>query len=252
MLAEERRIQLVEWSRDEGRIDAVKAANKLKVAVETVRRDLDVLQRRGLVRRVHGGAISADRMAHEFTFPERKNRNPIQKQKIANVASQYIPEEGCIFVDGGTTTEYLADYLRSKPKLIVVTSSLTLASMISESSTQVFMLGGRIRSTTLSAVGSRTVAELGTFHAQVSFIGANGINLEAGFTTVDPDEAAVKRVMIQNSSESILLADHSKFGATYSSLFANFKEIDRVVTDVDAQRDHIDQLTKTGIEVVLA
>ena len=83
MLAEERRMQLVEWSKLDGRIDALAAAGKLNVAVETVRRDLDVLQRRGLLRRVHGGAISSDRMSHEFTFPERKNRNPIQKQRIA-------------------------------------------------------------------------------------------------------------------------------------------------------------------------
>jgi len=252
VLAEERRMQLLEWSKLEGRIDALAAAGKLQVAVETVRRDLDVLQRRGLLRRVHGGAIAAGRLSHEFTFPERKSRNPEQKRRIAQIACQYLPEEGCVFIDGGTTTEFMAELLRNRPQLMVVTNSVSLAMMISESSTQVFMLGGRVRATTLSAVGARTVEELGSYRAQIAFLGTNGIDLESGFTTVDPDEAAVKRMMIANSTETILLADNSKFGGRYSALFAGFEEIDRIVTDVDAYPAHVEELTEKGIEVVLA
>jgi len=252
MLAEERRMQLVEWSKLDGRIDALAAAGKLNVAVETVRRDLDVLQRRGLLRRVHGGAIAASRYSHEFTFPERKGRNPEQKLRIAQVAAQYLPEEGCIFVDGGTTTEFLAEALRNKPQLMVVTNSLSLASRIGESTTPVFLLSGRVRSTTLSSVGSKTVEDLLSYKAQIAFLGANGIDLESGFTTVDPDEAAVKKVMIQNATETIVLADNSKFGASYSALFAGFENIDRLVTDVDADPAHVDALSEKGIEVVLS
>ena len=252
MLAEERRMQLVEWSKLDGRIDALAAAGKLNVAVETVRRDLDVLQRRGLLRRVHGGAIAASRFSHEFTFPERKGRNPEQKQHIAQIAAEYLPEEGCIFVDGGTTTEFLGEALRNRPQLMVVTNSLSLASRIGESSTPLFFLSGRIRSTTLSAVGSKTVDDLKSYRAQIAFLGANGIDMDSGFATVDPDEAAVKRMMIQNASETIVLADNSKFGASYSALFASFDEIDRVVTDVDADRAYVDKLSDNGIEVVLA
>lgn len=252
MLAEERRMQLVEWSKLDGRIDALAAAGKLNVAVETVRRDLDVLQRRGLLRRVHGGAIAASRYSHEFTFPERKGRNPNQKLRIAQIASQYLPEEGCIFVDGGTTTEFLAEGLRNKPQLMVVTNSLSLASRIGESSTPVFFLSGRVRATTLSSVGSKTVADLLGYKAQIAFLGGNGIDLESGFTTVDPDEAAVKKVMIQNATETVVLADNSKFGASYSALFAGFENIDRLVTDVDADPAHVEALSEKGIEVVLA
>jgi DeoR family fructose operon transcriptional repressor len=201
---------------------------------------------------VHGGAIAADRFSHEFTFPERKSRNPEQKRKIAQIASQYIPNEGCVFIDGGTTTEFMAEAIRNRPQLMVVTNSLTLASMIGESQTQVFLLGGRIRSTTLSSIGSRTVSELANFKAQIAFLGTNGIDMESGFTTVDPDEAAVKKIMIQNATETVVLADNSKFGSSYSALFANFDEIDRIVTDVDAHPSHVEELTEKGIEVVLA
>ena len=137
MLAEERRIQLAEWSRVEGRIDAISAAERLDVAVETVRRDLEVLQRRGVVRRVHGGAISTERLAREFDFNERKQSNPGPKKEIAKVAAKFIPAAGCVFVDGGSTTEYLAEALKNKPDLLVVTASLTLAAQIARTGTPV-------------------------------------------------------------------------------------------------------------------
>jgi DeoR family fructose operon transcriptional repressor len=135
---------------------------------------------------------------------------------------------------------------------MVVTNSVTLASRIAESTTPVFFLSGRVRPTTLSAVGSKTVEDLRTYKAQIAFLGANGIDLESGFSTVDPDESAVKRKMIKNATETIVLADNSKFGASYSSLFAGFEDIDRLVTDVDADPAHVDALTEKGIEVVLA
>jgi len=94
MLAEERRLLIVGWTRDEGRLDASEAAAKLNVATETVRRDLDVLQRRGILRRVHGGAIAMERFAHEYTIPERQGLNPEAKRLIAETAAQYVPRRG--------------------------------------------------------------------------------------------------------------------------------------------------------------
>lgn len=252
MLAEERRLKLIEWTREDGRLDANLAATRLDVAVETVRRDLDVLQRRGALRRVHGGAIALERISHEYTIPERYNRNPEKKQAVADVAAAYIPDEGCIFVDGGTTTEFLSNHLRDKPKLIVVTNNITLASKLADSSTQVNMLGGRIRPATLSAVGAKTVADLMDFNAVVSFLGVNGIGLDAGATAYDIDEALVKKTMMARSGERILLADSGKFGATYPARFADLKDFDRVVTNVDADPLFIDAFESAGVEVALA
>lgn len=252
MLAEERRMQLAEWSRNEGRIDAIAAAKRLDVAVETVRRDLEVLQRRGVLRRVHGGAISTERLPKEFNFTERKQTNPSTKREIAKMAARFIPEAGCIFVDGGSTTEYLAEALENKPDLLVVTASLTLAAQIARTGTPVSMLGGRVRGTSLSAVGQTAAKELANYHAQVAFLGANGISLEAGFTTADQDEALVKRLMIANSTETILLADNSKFGAAYPAVFARFNEIDRIVTDMNAPQEYLDAFQAAETEAVLA
>jgi len=251
MLAEERRMQLAEWSRIEGRIDAISAAKRLDVAVETVRRDLEVLQKRGLLRRVHGGAISTERLAKEFNFSERKQINPSTKSEIAKMAAKFIPLAGCIFVDGGSTTEYLAGALENKPDLLVVTASLTLAAQIARTGTPVSMLGGRVRGTSLSSVGQTAAKELANYHAQVAFLGANGVSLDAGFTTADQDEAMVKRLMIANSTETVLLADNSKFGAAYPAVFARFNEIDRIVTDMNAPQEYLDAFLAAETEAVL-
>jgi DeoR family transcriptional regulator, fructose operon transcriptional repressor len=252
LLAEERRLLIVDWTRSEGRIDAAAAAGKLDVAVETVRRDLDVLQRRGVLRRVHGGAISLERFAHEPTIGERYRSNPDAKRRIAEAASNYLPSEGCVIIDGGTTTEYMAPFLRNRPNLTVVTNSLSLARAIADSSTHTQILSGKIRPATLSAVGARTVEDLSQINAVVAFVGTNGISNDLAFTAYDTDEAAVKRMMIKNSIERIVLADHSKFGSVFAATFAQAADFDRLVSDVDASSEFIDKFSAAGAEVVLA
>lgn len=252
MLAEERRLLIVDWTRNDGRIDAALAAEKLDVAVETVRRDLDVLQRRGVLRRVHGGAIALERFAHEPTISERHRSNPDAKRRIAEAAANYLPQEGCVIIDGGSTTEYMAPFLRNRPNLTVVTNSLSLARAIADSSTSTQILSGKIRPATLSAVGARTVEDLSQINAVVCFVGVNGISNDLSFTAYDTDEAAVKRTMIRNSIERIALADHSKFGSVFPATFAQATDFDRLVSDVEVSSEPIDALSAAGVEVVLA
>ncbi len=252
MLAEERRLQLVDWTRRDGRVDAGQAARKLRVATETVRRDLDVLERRGVLRRVHGGAIALERFTHEYTITERENLFPEAKRRIAETAARYIPQRGCVFVDGGTTTEMLANHLRSLPHLLVVTNNVLLASKVSDSGTKVHLLGGEVRPATLSTLGPRAIAQLSEWNASVAFIGVNGVSHGLEMTAFDPDESEVKRAMMARSDERILLADHSKFGHTYPSSFGLVEDLDRVVCDLDTDIDYVDSMKSDGVEVVLA
>ena len=252
MLAEERRLMIVDWTRHDGRLDAALAAKKLNVATETVRRDLDVLERRGVLRRVHGGAIALERFTHVYTIPERENLNPEAKKRIAETAARYLPETGCVFVDGGTTTEFLAQALRNRPKLLVVTNNIRLVHRIGDSGTRVHMLSGTVRPTTLSSVGARTAADLADLNAVVAFLGANGVASDLKMTAFDTDEAVVKKQMIANSEESILLVDHSKFGATYPATFGHAGVMDRIVCDIDTDIDYVERLNAEGTEVVLA
>uniref|UniRef100_UPI0040498297 DeoR/GlpR family DNA-binding transcription regulator n=1 Tax=Candidatus Planktophila sp. TaxID=2175601 RepID=UPI0040498297 len=252
MLTEERRLAIVEMAQKDGRVDVVNAASAFSVAVETIRRDLDVLQRRGLMRRVHGGAIALDRFSREYSVAERRSLNSEVKQKIAAVAVQYLPASGTIFVDAGTTTEFLFPFLRDKSELTVVTNSLILATDIGDSTTNVILLSGRIRPITLSAVGDLALNAMENFHADIAFLGTNGVDVNIGFTTPDSDESAVKRKMIAHARETILMADSSKFGKSFATRFAKLSEIDRVITDIGADNSSVQEMEKSGIEVVLA
>lgn len=252
LLAAERRLELIALAKEAGKVDALNAAERFGVAVETIRRDLDLLQRQGIMRRVHGGGILIDRIQSELSVEVRRSQNHQIKQRIAEVASNYIPKSGTIIVDAGTTTELLAPYLRNNSNLTVVTNSLNLSLAIGESETNVVLLGGRIRPVTLSAVGTHALNMVSSLHASVCFIGTNGIDSQVGFTTPDIDEAEVKRVMIQNSQESIVMADHTKFSQIYTSSFASNVEVDRIITDVGAPLDQIETLRGAEIEVVLA
>jgi DeoR family fructose operon transcriptional repressor len=150
------------------------------------------------------------------------------------------------------TTECLAVYLRDKPGLLVVTNNLTLAGKIADSTTQTYLLGGKIRPATLSAVGAKTCEDLRELNAAVSFIGANGFSLEAGVTAFDTDEALVKKTMMANSRERILLVDSSKFGSTYPAKFSTFSGFDRIVTNVDVDASFTDALAGSGVQIALA
>ena len=252
MLTEERRMAIVDKAKIEGRVDVVSAAQEFSVAVETIRRDLEVLQRRGLMRRVHGGAIALDRFSREYSVAERRSLNHENKVKIAEIASNYIPLSGTIFLDAGTSTECLGPFLRDKKDLTVITNSLTLATQIGDSSTHIILLSGRIRPITLSAVGELALTAMENFHADIAFLGTNGVSTEIGFTTPDPDEAAVKRKMIAHSREIIMVADASKFGKSCASRFARFEDVDRIVTVLGVYQEIIAEIEKAGVEVVLA
>lgn len=252
MLAEERRLQLIELAKLEGRVDAAQAANRMKVAVETIRRDLELLQRQGLMRRVHGGGILVDRFPAEYSVSVRRTQNGEIKSRIAEVASQYIPRSGTVIVDAGTTTEFLAPYLRDRPEITVVTNSLNLSLAIGESTTNLVFVGGRIRPITLSTVGTLALTNISEIFASVTFLATNGIDARAGLTTPDIDEAEVKRAMVRNSEECIVLADSTKFGQRFGSRFADLNSIDRVVTDLDAPSQALEFLRNHDVEVVIA
>lgn len=251
MLAEERYVQLVEWSRREGRIGVSEAADRLHVAIETVRRDLDTLQRRGLIRRVHGGAIAVGRLTHESNWHERQSSNVEAKKRIAEVAAQRIPDEGAIFVDGGTTTEALAPFLLDRPNLLVITNSIPIGNIVAQTNTQIFLLGGQLRSTSLTSLGTVTVDQISNFRAEMVFLGANGVDEKMGFTTNDWEEASAKRAFIKNAQESVVLADSTKFGSIFPVAFSEIDGVDRLITNIDADKDSVEMLLKKGLEIEL-
>lgn len=253
MYPEERHARIVEVARSSGRVEVARLADELDVTPETVRRDLTTLERQGLLRRVHGGAIPIERLGFEPAVGTRAEVLTAEKERIAKAALALLPDEGSILLDAGTTTARLAAALPEDRELTVVTNGLDIAvTLAHRPNLTVLALGGRVRGRTLAAVDGWALDALKDTFVDVAFIGTNGISAERGLTTPDPTEAAVKRAMIGAARRSVVLGDHTKVGADHLIRFGDLDQIDTFVTDSELDLELAGELEATGLRVVRA
>jgi DeoR family fructose operon transcriptional repressor len=228
-------------------------AEALDVTAETVRRDLTALERHGLVRRVHGGAIPVERLGFEPDVTTRSERLVAEKERIAKKALEEIPAEGAILLDAGTTTARLAELLPTDRELTVVTNSLQIGSIIStRRNITTYIVGGRVRGRTGANTGEWALQSLAGLFVDVAFLGTNGISVTRGLTTPDQAEAAVKRAFVASARRSIVLTDHSKFGQAHLAQFADLADVDMVITDSGLDGETATELEAAGPTVVRA
>lgn len=254
MYAEERQQAMAELVAERGRLSVTALAERYDVTTETVRRDLSSLERLGLVRRVHGGAVPAGRLPSiEAGLLERDQANTAQKDRIARAALDLLPPAGAtVLLDAGTTTSRLAVLLRDH-RLTVHTHALPVASRVATyPQLEVHILPGRVRATTQAAVGATTVAALDRLRVDVAFLGTNGVSVEHGLSTPDDDEAATKRAMVRSARQVVVLADATKVGAESSVRFADLAEVDVLVTDSSVDALGREELEEAGLEVLVA
>ncbi len=269
MFAEERQQLIVGLISASGRASVTDLAERFRITTETVRRDLAALESAGSVRRVHGGAVSPDRISTtEESILERTDRRPAEKTRIAQAALALIPKgrAGSILIDAGSTTEALAELLAARAsgastpgaslpetELVVITNALPIAARLSgEPGVAVHLLGGRVRGLTQAAVGSATVQAVHRLRPDIAFIGANGIDAVYGLSTPDIEEAAVKASFVQSARRIVVLADSSKLDTETLVQFASLKDLDTLITDRNPEGYLAEALTEAGVEVVVA
>lgn len=253
MYAPERHQAILERARTDGRVEVRDLAEHLAVTPETIRRDLTSLERRGLLRRAHGGAIPVERLGVEPEVAAREGHLAAEKDRIATAALAELPDGGSIILDAGTTTVRLAELLPLDRRLTVVTNSLPVASALAgRPNIDLHLIGGHLRGVTLAAVGPWVQQLLPTVSVDVAFIGTNGISRDRGLTTPDLDEAAVKSAFIAAARRVVVLADHSKFGRQDFGHVAHLSAIDTVITDTAVDEDIAAEIEAAGPEVVRA
>jgi DeoR family fructose operon transcriptional repressor len=253
MYAAERQRMILERAREEGRVEVTELAAALDVTAETVRRDLTFLERQGVLRRVHGGAVPVERFGFEPGVAVREDRLVAEKERIGKAAVAEVPEDGAILLDAGTTTSRLAEQLPFDRELRVVTNSLTIATIVAaRPNLTLYLVGGRIRGLTLAGVGEWPVRALADVFVDVAFIGTNGLSLQRGLTTPDPTEAAVKRAMMGAARRSVVLADHTKIGTDLFAHVAPIDDVDTVITDAGLDDETAADLEAAGPRVVRA
>jgi len=254
MYAAERQLATLERAREHGRVEVVALAGAFGVTPETVRRDLTVLERHGVLRRVHGGAIPIERFGFEPAVATRDQLLTDEKSRIAQAALAELPDgEGAIFLDAGTTTKRFAELLPQDRPLTIVTNAVNLLETLSaRSNLNVLVLGGRLRARTLATVDTWALEALQQTYVDVAFMATNGFSVERGLTTSDLNEAAVKRAVIASARRTVLLADHTKVGNDHFQRFGEASDVDTFITDSGLDAGLARDIEDVGVKVILA
>jgi DeoR family fructose operon transcriptional repressor len=248
LFAAERRAQILQHAKDHGRVDAKALSEKFNVTTETVRRDLIQLQNAGLLTRVHGGAVTSDRVIPGIA--ERALAMSTEKMMIARSAALELPDLGSIIIDAGTTTSMLASLLPLESTLSVITNSLQVANNLLENArAELLILGGRLDRLNSATSESWALDALGRIAADVAFIGTTGLSPSLGLSTQDRREADVKASMIAAANRVVVLADHTKLGVNRMHIFARLSEIDLLITDSGVANEDVDAFRAAGLEV---
>jgi len=251
--APERHQQILDRARAQGRVDVASLAHELDVTPETVRRDLTVLERHGLVRRVHGGAIPVERLGFSPGLADRERVLSGEKERIAKAALDELPDGGAVILDAGTTTVRLAEMIPGDRELTVVTHALPVATVLAtRSNITLHMVGGTVRGRTLAAVGAWALRDLAEIHADVAFLATDGISIEQGLTTPDLAEAAVKRALVDAARRVVVVADHTKVGRAEFAHVVPLHRVDTLITDSGVDGELADELEAAGLRVVRA
>ncbi len=213
-----------------GRVSVVELAAQFQVSQETIRRDLLKLEKNGVVRKVHGGAVTLQNK-YEQSLAARFKHDIPQKHEVARLATELIPPGSTLFIDFGTTTNVFAEHMKQLSDLTVFTNSHLIASTMSaHSNCEIFVLGGKYDHTVKANLGPMVIDSIGQFLADFAIIGIGGVDTKFGFSNQNIDEATVARAMISRSAETIVLADPSKFNRHGIAHVADFHQVDYLVS----------------------
>ncbi|MFD8077415.1 DeoR/GlpR family DNA-binding transcription regulator [Streptomyces sp. NBC_00510] len=251
MRGDERQHRILALVRQAGRVEVTALAADFKVAPETIRRDLSELERRGLVRRTHGGAYPVESAGFETDLARRETHQVEGKRRIAAAGVKLLGEAETVFIDEGYTQQLLAALLPTDRPLTVVTASLPTAAAVAQSpETTVLLLGGRVRGRTLATVGSWATQMLSSFVIDLAIMGANGISRDFGLTTPDPVVADVKAQAVRSARRRVLVGIHTKFGASSFCRFAEIGDFETIVTDTGLPAPEAHRYSLLGPNVI--
>jgi len=256
MNAVERQNKIVELVLENGRVDIPEICEMFDVSEMTARRDLNELDRQGLLRRVHGGAIANLGRSYEPPFQTRSVKNQSFKTAIGLKAAELIYDGDSIALDVGTTTLEIVPGLRGKRNLTVITSCLQIATKVVdqislEINARLVLTGGIVRPRELSMIGPIPEQVYQELHVDKAFIGIGGISLEDGLTEYNIEDTQIKKMLIRSAREKIVVADGSKFGVTTFASVAPLTAVDKIVTDKSAPVQILEQIRKQGVEVII-
>jgi DeoR family fructose operon transcriptional repressor len=252
MFAEQRKQRILLALQRRQAVSVLDLGRALRASPASIRRDLADLERAGLLKRTHGGAVSAHVAAVEPSLAEKEDRYQEQKAAIAAVAASFVKEGDTILLDAGSTTRQIARELRERRRITIVTNALNIAWELASSDVEIVLTGGQLRRNVLSQVGPLAEQALGMLHVDKLFLAANGVDLEKGVTTPNLIEARTKQAMVASATEVILVVDHSKFGVVTFGRICPIERLHHLITDAAVPPSTVQALEQRGVRVHLA
>lgn len=227
MLTETRQEEIVRLVYERGSITVAELKKIFDISESTIRRDITVLDKEGRLTKVFGGAIALQTphmLNKELSMVQKQELQRTEKQSIARYAATLIEPDDCVFLDAGTTTGWMIEYIR-EVNATYVTNSFSHAKRLADKGFRVLLIGGEAKSKTDAVVGAEAVLNLQKYHFSKGFFGANGVERISGFTTPDANEAMVKQTAVRNTQPEhrYFLTTASKFGEVYAVTFAGLE-----------------------------
>lgn len=231
----------------------VDLCNMLDTSEATVRRDLETLEREGVLERTHGGAILSQRMITEPEYRQRAQHHPEEKRSIGALAASLIEDGDIVFINSGTTTTQVIQQIRGDAEITVFTNNVNAALEMGEPGFHHYLVGGEYQSRSKSLAGRFAMENLKQVYANKAILGVDGISLKHGCTVPTNGEAEVVRQMIDRTmGKIIVVADHSKWGVVSNFQIAAIDEVDILVTDEALDKSAFESLATHAIESLVA
>ena len=238
---------------ENGRVEVADLAQRFDVTTETIRRDLSELQERRLVRRVHGGATPWETGGFEPLLSVRDDQRDAEKRRIAISAIEELPDTGTVIVDSGSTAGRFVEVVPADSSLRFVTNSLLIARSLSErTDADVIVIGGKVRKNTFAMVDTQAVEAVEPLTVDTVFMSADGASATSGLSTPYREEAAWKQAIIRSARRVVMLVDHSKFDTDHFIRFAEWSDVDVLVTNRETDADQLAVIEAGGTTIVLA
>lgn len=227
-------------------------ASKYFVSPSTIRRDLEALEKEGLIRRTYGGAVLIEHSSSEIPYFVRKGENQSAKDIICELAADLVAEDQFVFLDVTSSAAFMVPHLRNKANLKILTNSAQIALDCLDQipSARVFCTGGWMSSFSRGFVGETARQRIGEFHTDILFFSARSISLENGISDVNEEDIYLKQEMIKGTRKAVFLCDQSKFDKTSYRLVCKIEEIDCLVTNERPSDLWLGRLESLSVEVI--
>ncbi|MDD6308579.1 MAG: DeoR/GlpR family DNA-binding transcription regulator [Clostridia bacterium] len=249
--AEQRKEKILELLHTHGKIRVNELSRYFGISEVTIRIDLGDLESRGLLSRVHGGAVSSYKNYYNMSFHQRSSTNEAEKKAIAAHIADMIKDTDTVFMNAGTTTLFTLRALNSRKNISIITNSIAIALEASGNTNfNVVLLGGFVNTKYQFTYGDEALSQLKQYHADKLILSVDGVNDEAGFTTYYNQETELCRQMLRLSGTAIIAADYTKIGRVALAAIAPIEAADCIVTNITAGQNELQKINELGTRIV--